>query len=228
MIEFSVAAVLWDMDGTLIDSEPLWIEAQTRMVSEHGGSWSHQDGLRLVGSDMDVTAVALQAVGVRLSVVEITDRLTDEVTTALRSQVLWRPGAVELVSGLAEAGVKQAIVTTSSRSMAGLVAEALPAGAIHSIVAGEDVVRGKPDPEPYLLAAERLGVSPASCVAIEDSPTGLAAAIAAGTVAIGVPNDAPLVEAPTWTRLETLVGTTLRDLEAVMASTRPPWSERAR
>jgi HAD superfamily hydrolase (TIGR01509 family) len=202
----ALAAVLWDMDGTLIDSEPTWIESQIRLVGEFGGAWNHADGLTLVGTDMVVTAEALQRAGVRLDADEIIQRLTREVTDALGREVTWRPGAVDLVTALRDAGVPQAIVTTSPRSMARVVADALPAGAIRAIVAGEDVAAGKPDPEPYLTAARTLGVRPEDCVALEDSPTGLAAAIAAGTHAIGIPHDAVLANAGAWTRLETLRG----------------------
>ena len=129
----------------------------------------------------------------------------------------WRPGAFELVSALQEADIPQAIVTTSPLAMTRLVADALPPGAVHTIVAGEHVQNGKPDPEPYLTAARNLGVEPASCIAIEDSPTGLAAAIAAGTVPIGVPNDADLDGlAPGWTRLASLAGVGVDDLVRIL------------
>lgn len=208
----AIAAVLWDMDGTLIDSEPTWIQAQLALVEEHHGTWTYTDGLSLVGTDMEVTARALQDAGVRLAAGDIIGRLTQEVTASLRSLVAWRPGAVELVRGIHAAGIPQAIVTTSPLSMTEVVAEALPDGAISSIVAGEHVHHGKPHPEPYLTAARRLGVDPQRCVAIEDSPTGLAAAIAAGTIAIGVPHDAILQNAGRWTRLDTLADVTVADL----------------
>lgn len=212
-----LAAVLWDMDGTLVDSEPIWIRAQQRLVAEHGGSWTFEEGLTLVGTDMDVTAQAIQAAGVRLPAERIIRRLTDEVTAELGREVAWRPGAFELVSALQEAGIPQAIVTTSPLAMTRLVADALPPGAVHTIVAGEHVQNGKPDPEPYLTAARNLGVEPASCIAIEDSPTGLAAAIAAGTVPIGVPNDADLDGlAPGWTRLDSLAGVGVDDLVRIL------------
>lgn len=209
------AAVLWDMDGTLIDSEPEWISAQERLVAEHSGVWTSADGLALVGTDMVVTAVALQAAGVLLPAAEIIERLTAEVTAALGDRVDWRPGARDLVAELRMAAIPQAIVTTSPRSMAEVVAAGLPAGSIQVIVAGEDVRNGKPHPEPYLLAARRLGVSPSECVAIEDSPTGLSAAIAAGTRAIGVPNDAALEHSGPWTRVDSLSGVGLADLARI-------------
>lgn len=212
----ALAAVLWDMDGTLIDSEPVWIKAQTRMVGEHGGDWTYADGLTLVGTDMVVTAEALQRAGVRLSSQEIVDQLTDEVIAALGREVAWRPGAFELVQSVQAAGIPQAIVTTSSRAMTQLVAGALPEGAIKVIVAGEDVENGKPDPEPYLSAARSLGVEPRTCVAIEDSPTGLAAAIAAGVAAIGVPHDAVLANGGHWVRFDSLSGVAVEDLVRVV------------
>jgi len=214
----AIAAVLWDMDGTLIDSEPTWIQAQVALVEEHHGTWTYTDGLSLVGTDMVVTARALQGAGVCLAAGDIIGRLTQEVTASLRRQVAWRPGAVELVREILAAGIPQAIVTTSPLGVTEIVAEALPRGAISTIVAGEHVDHGKPHPEPYLTAARQLGVDPQRCVAIEDSPTGLAAAIAAGTIAIGVPHDASLQNAGHWTRLDSLADVTIEDLLRIAGS----------
>lgn len=211
----AIEAVLWDMDGTLIDSEPTWIQAQRDLVEDHHGTWTYADGLSLVGTDMEVTAKALQDAGVRLPAADIIGRLTDEVIASLARDVAWRPGARELVSAIQVAGIPQAIVTTSSLSMATIVAQALPHGAISLIIPGEQVEHGKPHPEPYLSAASQLGADPRRCVAIEDSPTGLAAAIAADTIAIGVPHDALLQNAGRWTRLDTLAGVTLDDLRRI-------------
>lgn len=212
----AIGAVLWDMDGTLIDSEPIWIHAQRKLVDEHGGSWTYSDGLSLVGADMKLTATTLHSAGVGLPAGEIISRLTREVTASLSRAVTWRPGAVALVSELLAAGIPQAIVTTSPRSMTEIVAQALPIGAISAIVAGEDVEHGKPHPEPYLSAARKLGVEPGRCVAFEDSPTGLIAAIAAGTMAVGVPHDATLNNVGRWTRLDSLSGVTIQDLQRLL------------
>lgn len=210
-----IAAVLWDMDGTLIDSEPAWIEAQMRMVAEFGGTWTHDDGLTLVGADMHDTAVAMHQAGVDLPEAVIIERLHDEVVATLRAGIIWRPGARELVQAIDDAGLPQAIVTTSSLAMTQIIADALPATAIRTIVSGEQVTHGKPHPEPYLVAARRLGVDIKKCVAIEDSPTGLTAALAAHAIAIGVPHDAALTLPGRWTRLDTLSGLTLADLEVI-------------
>lgn len=127
----------------------------------------------------------------------------------------WRPGAVELVRELRDRGIPQAIVTTSPRFMTQVVADALPEGAITAIVSGDDVENGKPDPEPYLTAIRELGVDPRRCVAVEDSPTGLASAIAAGVAVVGVPHDAEPTVSAGWTRLASLSGVTVRDLAGV-------------
>src|SRR4051812_3392235 len=111
------AAVLWDMDGTLIDSEPVWIDSQVRLVEEHGGAWTRADGYALVGADMPATAIALQKAGVREGEAAIIDRLTREVIASLGAAIEWRPGALELVRELQSAGIPQAIVTTSIRAL---------------------------------------------------------------------------------------------------------------
>lgn len=215
MSQHNFDAVLWDMDGTLIDSEPAWIEAQTRLVIEHGGSWSHADGLELVGSDMELTAAHMRAAGVRLGGDAIIDRLTTEVTEAFGRGISWRPGAVDLVTTLHGAGIPQAIVTTSPRSMAAAVAASLPVHAIALIIGGEDVTEGKPSPEPYLKAARQLGTRPERCIAVEDSPFGLQSAVSAGTIALGVKHDCELTLPTGWTPLETLQGLTLDRLDEI-------------
>jgi len=210
--------VLWDMDGTLIDSEPIWIRAQSRLVEDYGGTWTHDDGLTLVGVSMEDVGIALQAAGVPLTSKQIVDRLVQEVTAALEIRVPWRRGALELVKALAAAGVPQAIVTSAPLFLPQAVARALPKRAIQAIVAHEDVRNSKPHPEPYLIATRALDVPPAHCIAIEDSPAGLSSAIAAGVVAIGVPRDTPLDDPGRWTRIESLEGVGVDDLLRIIDS----------
>jgi HAD superfamily hydrolase (TIGR01509 family) len=216
----SLAGVLWDMDGTIVDSEPSWLGAQAEIVAEHGGVWGVAEAEALLGADMAATVAALQAAGVALPHDDVEARLERAVADALRT-VPMRPGAFELIEEVAAAGIPQAIVTTSSSLLASVVAARLPAGALGTIVTAERVARGKPHPDPYLLAAEELGLDPARCVAIEDSPIGLAAAIAAGTAAIGVPSVAPLPAGPGWLEWPSLAGRTLADLEGWLAERAP-------
>lgn len=181
------AAVLWDMDGTLVDTEPYWIRAEHELVAAHGGQWSHEKALKLVGNDLLTSARVIRDEGpVDLTPEEIVDRLLDRVVEQVREHVPWQPGALELLSALADAGVPCALVTMSYDVFAAEVVSRGPADAFRTVVTGDQVTRGKPDPEPYLVAAKRLGVDPQDCVAIEDSPTGIASALAAGARTLGV------------------------------------------
>ncbi|PYY61595.1 HAD family phosphatase [Curtobacterium sp. MCPF17_003] len=165
---------------------------------------------------METTAAAISAKGVPGSTDDISRVLTEHVAAALRSEIQWRPGAVALVEVLHDADVQQAIVTTSPMNIVEVVAAALPAGAISVLVTEESVSRGKPDPEPYLLAARRLGVEIRRCVAVEDSPTGLQAAVRSGAAVLAVPCDVPIELAPAWSRSDSLEGLTLADLHGLV------------
>lgn len=208
-----IAAVLWDMDGTIVDSEPAWVRAQGALAARFGCTWTRADALALIGSTMEQTVRALQAAGVELPDAEVEAALERDVLAEMRRGLAWRPGARELLRDVHRGGVPQAIVTTSSRVMARVVVDALaPEVPLAALVTGDDVTRGKPHPEPYLLAAATLGVDIALCAAIEDSPTGLAAAVSSGACAIGVPHDAELAAGDDRTIWPTLAGRGLRDL----------------
>jgi HAD superfamily hydrolase (TIGR01509 family) len=206
------AAVLWDMDGTLVDSEPYWQESQIRLVAEHGGTWSREDGDSLIGSGLWHSARVLQEHGVDLSEDAIIDRMTNDVLDHMREHMPWRPGARELLQSLRDENVPTALVTMSIRRMADFIAAALDFSAFDFVVAGDEVEHAKPHPEAYLRAAELLGVNIADCVAIEDSPTGIASALASGATTIGVEHHAPLDDDGAFLRRETLVGVTVDDL----------------
>ena len=188
------AAVLWDMDGTIVDTEPYWFAAEFEIVEMHGGQWSHEHARALVGSDLlDSGAYMRKHGGVDREPAEIVEMLLDRVVAQLRVEVPWRPGARELLAAVNEAGIPTALVTMSWKRFADQVVECLPSGSFRVLVTGDEVARGKPHPEPYVLAAERLGVDPRDCVAIEDSPTGVRSALAAGCRVLGVPH---VVEIP--------------------------------
>ncbi|WP_314647371.1 HAD family phosphatase [uncultured Microbacterium sp.] len=206
-------AVLWDMDGTVVDTEPYWMAAETRLVESFGGSWTHEDGLQLVGSGLIDSAIILQNAGVRLEPQAIVDHLTDEVQRMLRNDgVPFRPGARELLLDLHDAGVPTALVTMSLRRMALSVVELIEFPAFRLVVAGDDVENPKPHPEPYLQAAALLGVDIADAVVIEDSPTGVRAGVASGAVTLGVPHIVPLDDAGAHELWPTLEGRRAADL----------------
>ena len=207
------AAVLWDLDGTLIDSEPLWMAGEHELADAHGAVWTEEDGLNLVGNSLiDSGHYIKNRLGSDLSAEDIVDFLVARLASDLGREIPWRPGAVDLHSALAEAMVPQALVTMSYAAIARPVAAALPFGAV---VTGDQVTNGKPHPEPYLRAAELLGVDAADCLAIEDSGTGATSANAAGCHVLVVPHFVNVPDAPRRTQrpsLEHLRPDGLRDL----------------
>ena len=213
---FEPAAVLWDMDGTLVDTEPYWIQAEFDLVAEFGGTWTDEDAHTLVGSALLTAAAYIrERGGVDLEPEEIVQRLLTRVIAGVRGHTPWQPGARPLLAELVAAGVPCALVTMSYASLAGAVVEQLPEGTFAAVVTGDQVTHGKPHPEPYLLAAEQLGVDPTKCIAIEDSPTGVASAEAAGCVAVAVPHVAHVEAAPGRILVDTLDGLTVAGLSAL-------------
>ena len=209
-------AVLWDMDGTLVDTEPYWIEEETVLVTEYGGSWTEEDAHSLVGNELITSANYIRDVGgVPLPAEEIIDRLLERVILRVQEHMPWRPGARELLAELRAQGVPCALVTMSYQSLAQAVVATLPDDSFRTVVAGDDVTHGKPHPEPYLTAAERLGVTPGRCVAIEDSLTGVSSAEAAGVPVLAVEHLVPIPPAAGRTVVTTLKGWTAADLGAL-------------
>ena len=207
------------MDGTLVDTERYWMAAEEELVEAFDGTWTHDDALALVGSGLWEAAAVFQAKGVDLEADVIVDRLTARVREQLTEHgVPWRPGARELLEALREASVPTALVTMSIRSMADDVIAAIPFAAFDVIVTGDAVEHAKPHPQPYLLAAEQLGVDIADCIAIEDSPAGLTSAHAAGAIAIGVPNILSLDDTPSSAIWPTLAGATVADLATLVST----------
>lgn len=211
----SPAAVLWDLDGTLVDTEPLWMAAETALAARHGATWTEEDGLALVGSDLLEAARTIESIiGSGLAPEQIVDHLVAELGEAMRRDQPWRPGTVELVRAVADAGIPQALVTMSYREIATPVIEVLP---FDAVVTGDAVEHGKPHPEPYLLAARMLGVDPTDCLAVEDSATGAASADAAGCVVLVVPHMVAVPDGPRRRVAPSLAGLGVDDLAALWA-----------
>jgi HAD superfamily hydrolase (TIGR01509 family) len=209
------------MDGTLVDTEPHWMAAETPLVESFGGTWTHEQALGLVGLGLEDSARILQGTGVRMSTDAIIDHLTTEVMTQLATTgVPFRPGARELLAELRAAGIKTGLVTMSMRRMAQTVVKLIDFDAFDVVVAGDDVTRPKPFPDPYLQACDALGVSPDEVVAIEDSPNGLRSAVASGATVIGVPLMVSLTGAGAHVLWDSLDGRTVDEVAAVHAAHR--------
>ena len=188
------------------------MSSEQELAESWGGKWSSDDGEELIGMSLyESTSLIKQKVGIDLTPQEITDILTDAVTKKLEANIVWRPGVLNLMAELQSLGIKTALVTMSMRRMALSVAERLPGSKFDVVVAGDDVTRGKPHPEPYLKAAELLGVDIRDCIALEDSLTGLASAEASGAIAIGIPNIVRLPEQEGRIVWPTLHGVTVED-----------------
>ena len=195
------AAVLWDLDGTLVDTEPAWMEAEVRLANKHGVPWTAADALALVGTSLPNAGRIFQDLGVPGTIDEIVDELIGVVIDILGARIEWQPGARRLLAELHDAGVPQVLVTMSYREMADIIVKGAPDGCFVASVTGDEVANGKPHPEPYLKAAEMIDVDITRCVAVEDSPTGLASATAAGARVIGVQRQVPVPDAPGRSRL---------------------------
>ena len=211
------AAVLWDMDGTLVDTEPQWMAAEKAIVRRHGGTWTDEDAMGVVGAALLDSAAVLQSHGVDLPAAEIVELLLDEVCAGVRASVAWQPGVRPLLDALGAAGVPCALVTMSYRRFAEAVLSHAPRGTFAVVVTGDDVQEGKPHPEAYLLAAARLGVEPSDCVAIEDSPPGIASAMAAGARTLGVAHLVPVARLPGLSSATSLEGIGLVELGRIRA-----------
>jgi HAD superfamily hydrolase (TIGR01509 family) len=206
------------MDGTLVDSEKVWAEVQLELMAELGATWTIEDCMTLIGSDLRA-AVEVWMARIPDGVItadELAHRMFSEVVVALRKEVTFQPGALELLLALRKEGVACALVSASYRVMIDAVLGHLPPDPFDAIVAGDEVTLGKPNPEPYLTAATRLGVDPADCVVIEDSVTGTEAGTAAGMYVVAVPQWVSIPDAPRRLVVKSLEPLTPESLRALL------------
>ena len=197
-------AVLWDMDGLLVDTEPLWTVAEVELAATFGGTWDADIKAAIVGTRLDVAVPrVLRHFGVPDTAAQVADtsawllaRMVELFATALSPM----PGALGLLAALHDEGVPQALVSSSYRVLVDAVLDG-GVGPFAVTVAGDEVVDGKPHPEPYLTAAAALGADPVRCVVLEDSPSGVASGHAAGCAVVAVPSVAGVLLDPAPRRL---------------------------
>jgi HAD superfamily hydrolase (TIGR01509 family) len=217
-------AVLFDMDGTLVETEQYWGEAMDALAARLGGRLSGAARERTVGTSMRFALTVLyEDVGVVRDEEQLRAdaRWVEERTRGLMATgAPWRPGARDLLVEVLESDLPAALVTTTPRRLAAVVLDQLTAdlGAnpFGITVCGDEVPARKPDPAPYLQAAAELGVDIGRSVVIEDSLAGVTSALAAGAAVLGVPSLQPLAPAPGLALRTTLVGVRLADLAAVL------------
>jgi len=203
----SYAAVLWDMDGTLVDTEPYWTVAELALAERYGGTWSAGRSLEVVGFDLlDAGRYMREHMGIDVEPEQIVEELLDSVVAQVRRAVPWRPGARELLAALRSDGVPCALVTMSYTRFVEPILAGRPADTFAAVVTGDTVDRGKPHPEPYLTAARLLDVLAGECLAIEDSDPGATSASAAGCTVLCVPLHVPIAPGPGRLFVDTLAG----------------------
>lgn len=200
------AAVLFDMDGTLVDTEHLWWQAAAELADELHHALTDSDVPEVLGQAIEHTAAHLHRVsGTALSEAELADRLGDSFAGKVAAETVPRPGALALLAELRDAHVPTALVSASPRRVVDLVLSTIGRDWFAVTLAAEDTERTKPAPDPYLAAAARLGLDPAACVAVEDTPTGVASASAAGCAVLAVPSsDVPIPGGSRVTLLDSL------------------------
>ncbi|MGW0037577.1 HAD family hydrolase [Gordonia sp. NPDC003376] len=206
------AAVLWDMDGTIVDTEEYFAESSRAILEEGGGRWTPEIALALHGATLPHMAQTLIAAGAVASVDAIVERFLVDVTASLTAEVPWKPGAAEILRELRLLGVPTALVTMSYRVLAEKVIAAMEFNPFDVVVTAEDVEHGKPAPDAYLLAARRLGVDIGDCIAVEDSAPGITAAVSAGAAVVGVPLAGHLLDREDFIRWEGLGGRTAGEI----------------
>jgi HAD superfamily hydrolase (TIGR01509 family) len=181
------------MDGLLVDSEPVWFEVETAVVTRLGGQWTAADQAALIGGTMAVAAQRMiDLTGTSRTVEQLADEMIDEMVIRFRRSLPLYDGAVELLDELRERDVPIGVVSSSYRRLVDAALGYLGADRFDVTVAGDEVSHGKPHPEPYRLACRRLGVDPPRVVVLEDAVTGVASAEAAGCAVVVVPSVAPI------------------------------------
>lgn len=222
----ALQAVLFDMDGTLVETEQYWGEALAALARRLGGVLSPEARRATVGTSMRRSMqVVDDDLGIRRTEAQwaADSRWVEDITAGLMGQgIEWRPGAADLLTAVRAAGLVTALVTTTPRRIAEIVLrsmrEDLRADPFHHTVCGDEVPARKPDPAPYLQAMAALGVDALASVVVEDSQAGVTAGLAAGAAVLGVSSLQALPLAPGLTLLDSLHGVGLPDLHDVLVA----------
>ncbi|HEX5115676.1 MAG TPA: HAD family phosphatase [Pseudonocardiaceae bacterium] len=204
-------AVLWDMDGTLVDSEKLWSIALVELMTAMGAPLTPAARASLIGTNMTQASLFLLGeAGVEptaTAMAGVARSLDERMAVLLRADLPWRPGARDALTSVREAGVRTALVTSTGRMLTEIALDSIGRDYFDVTVCGDEVDGdNKPHPRPYQLAAELLGVDPVDCVAVEDSVTGVTSAVAAGCTVLVVPAEAPVPPGERRVLRESLVG----------------------
>jgi HAD superfamily hydrolase (TIGR01509 family) len=213
-----LAGVLFDMDGTLFDSEKLWDVSLDELAASLGGTLSSRTRKALVGSNLyESIGLVHSDLGVDADPVHSGEWLLRRTKELFAQGLPWKPGAQDLLAAVRASGVPRALVTSTHRELTDVALRNFAPGTFDVVICGDEVSKTKPHPESYLTAAARLGAAASDCVAIEDSPRGIASAEAAGCAVVAVPSEVPIEAGPGRIVIDSLVGVTVEWLAALPA-----------
>ena len=208
-----MSAILFDMDGTLIDSEPLWLKAEIEVMAEVGCHWDEQDQINCLGGPAERTERYMQERSQNIKPYGyFINRLHEVMRARITNELDLIPNALSLLKECKDSGIKTALVTASSRDLMTIVLKRFPIGTFDVVVSGDDVEKSKPDPAPYLLAAKQLSVDISKCLVLEDSLTGVQSGLSSGAKVIGIPHLVQMSEHPNLRVISSLDEITLSDI----------------
>ena len=183
------------MDGTLVDTEPMWLVCEAELMDQFGYTWTHEDQSHCLGGSLDrVGRYMFDLAGGAQSPEFFTNTLIDLMAKSLRTGAALMSGAEELMALCDHLALPMALVSASPRVLVDAVLANLSGHNFAISISSDDVTRVKPDPEGYLAAAKFLGVSIEECLILEDSATGVAAASASGGAVVAIPHLVPILE----------------------------------
>ena len=207
-------AVLFDMDGLFIDSEPDWHAAESEMMRSNGYDWTPEDQLKCLGGPLHrVSEYMSECLNGSKTPEQLANSIVTEMKKRMSGKISLMPGALEFSRELSKIAIAQALVSASPRPIVDSVLMGMNEKYFSHSVAAGDIARTKPFPDPYLHAAKLLGVDIEQCLIFEDSPTGLTAARASGAFVVGIPHLVEVPEEPRLKIVKSFSDVSLKDLE---------------
>jgi HAD superfamily hydrolase (TIGR01509 family) len=206
-------AILFDMDGLFIDSEPDWHAAETEMMRGYGYDWQPSDQLQCLGGPLSrVTEYMSGCLKGKVEAEVLGKVIINEMKSRLGTATSYMPGSIEFSKLVSQAHIPQALVSASPRELVDAVVSNLDQNYFKETVAAGDIERTKPFPDPYLHAAKLLEVEISNCLIFEDSQTGITAARASGAFVVAIPHFIEVIESARLKRIESFVGLTMQNL----------------